>query len=124
LPAVAVDSAPPADGSAEGGLQQSLHITIGAHSTEALSYTFFYEDQAQDIHLRFPSGTKVGEAREALGRHFGVPPEAVALHFMGKALRDGFMMERLRLGDTKIQVYLKDDRPVLLLTAKANRNPS
>jgi serine/threonine protein kinase len=28
LPAVAVDSAPPADGSAEGGLQQSLHLTV------------------------------------------------------------------------------------------------
>jgi hypothetical protein len=35
----------------------------------------------------------VGQAREAVARACGIPPEAVALHFMGKSLRDSFVME-------------------------------
>jgi hypothetical protein len=115
---------PPADGAAEGALLRSLHVTVGSAPPGLLTYTFFCEDRSEEFQLKFPPGTKVKEAREALGTRFEVPTEAVALHFMGKALRDGFMMERLRIGDTKIQIYLKDNRPVVLLSAMANRRPA
>jgi hypothetical protein len=115
---------PPADGAAEGALLRSLRVSVGSTAPGLLTYTFYCEDRAEEFQLKFAPGTKVKEAREALGTRFGIPTEAVALHFMGKALRDGFMMERLRVGDTKIQIYLKDSRPVVLMSARANRRPA
>jgi hypothetical protein len=47
-----------------------------------------------------------------------VPSEdAVTLIFIGKALKDTFLLNRLRIGDGVITVCIRDDQAVLLLTA-------
>jgi hypothetical protein len=47
--------------------------------------------------------------------------DAVMLLFAGKALKDQFLLSRLRVGDSAITVCIRDDQAVLIVTAKANR---
>jgi hypothetical protein len=61
----------------------------------------------------------VKQAKEAVVTHYGKPPDAVFLHFLGKELRDGFAMDRLRLGTTKINVSFRNDK---LLPSEGLRN--
>jgi hypothetical protein len=96
-----------------------MHATIGTVSPGAMRYGFVCDDEI--FHIRFPPGSKVGDARKAIAKRFKTQPEAVALHFMGKALRDGFALDRLRLGSSHISVYVTSDREILVVTAKANR---
>jgi hypothetical protein len=62
----------------------------------------------------------VKQAREAVASQSQKPPEAVFLHFLGKELRDGFSMDRLRLGTAKINIYFRNESEVLLHTARPN----
>jgi hypothetical protein len=84
-----------------------------------MRYGFVCDDEV--FHIRFPPGAKVGDARKAVAERFKTRPESVALHFMGKALRDGFALDRLRLGTSHISVYVTSDREILVVTARANR---
>jgi hypothetical protein len=103
----------------DGRLLQSMQATVGSAEPGAVRYGFVCDDQV--FHIRFPPGAKVGDARKAVAQRFKTTPEAVALHFMGKALRDGFAMDRLRLGTSHISVYVTSDREILVVTARANR---
>jgi hypothetical protein len=71
--------------------------------------------------LPFAAGTNIRSVRSEIGRRFGRAPDDVSLFFMGKALKDGFMIDRLRFGASKITVYLPDLDPLVLGTAKALR---
>jgi hypothetical protein len=106
---------------ASGSLIESLHITCGSVLSTDPAYVFVCEQRSEEFRLHFPIGSKVADARETIGRHYRTPSNSVSLHFLGKALRDGFVMDRLCLGESKINVFLQDDTEVVLVTAKANR---
>jgi hypothetical protein len=103
---------------AEARLLQSMHMTVGTVNRDVPAYQFVCDSTKAEFTLRFAVGTKVGAARSAVAARFDRRPDEVSLFFMGKALKDGFVMDRLRLGSSKITVYLPDVDPVVLLTAK------
>jgi hypothetical protein len=103
----------------ESRLLQSIHATIGSVEPGAMRYGFVCDDEV--FHICFPAGARVGDARWKVAERFKTRPESVALHFMGKALRDGFALDRLRLGTSRIGAYVTSDREILVMTAKANR---
>jgi hypothetical protein len=102
----------------DGRLLQSIHATIGSVSPGAIRYGFVCNDEI--FHIRFSPGSSVGDARKAVAERFKTQPEAVALHFMGRVLRDGFALDRLRLGTSHISVYVTSDREILLAIANPN----
>jgi hypothetical protein len=110
------DDHPASENAADGG---SLHLTIGGAPPSSKGYDFFCDSLNQTVHLRLPPGATVKQAREAVATHYGKPPEAVFLHFLGKELQDGFVMDRLRLGTKPINIYFRDDRQVLLRSARS-----
>jgi hypothetical protein len=63
----------------------------------------------EEFQLKLPAGSKVGEARETVGRQYGKPKDAVELQFAEIPLPDRMLMERLRLGALKIQVILREE---------------
>jgi hypothetical protein len=99
-------------GAADVRLMQSMKATIGSLEPGAMRCGFVCDDEV--FHIRFPPGSKVGDARKAVAERFNAKQDAVALHFMGKALRDGFALSRLRLGTSHISVYLTKDCEVLI----------
>ncbi|MDR1240959.1 MAG: hypothetical protein LBK29_03770 [Oscillospiraceae bacterium] len=63
---------------------------------------------------------KIVDARKLIADFLKLPAaDHVSLFFSGKALKDGFLLNRLRIGGGKITVYIKDEEAVLLLTAKS-----
>jgi hypothetical protein len=102
----------------EDRLQQSMKMTIGTVNRDLPAYEFVCDSPKSEFRQHFPLGTKVAVARSAVGSRFGRSVEEVSLFFMGKALKDGFVIDRLRLGGSKITVYLTDLDPVILGTVK------
>jgi hypothetical protein len=98
-----------------------LHVTCGSVAQTNPGYAFSRDDPPDQFTLYLPPGAKVGDARARVGERYTKPPEAITFQFMGKTLRDAFVMDRLRLGTAKINVHVQDDSAVVLLTAKANR---
>jgi hypothetical protein len=94
-------------------------MTVGSVNSSVPAYQFVCDSDKAEFQLRFPVGTKVSVARSAVATRFGRSADEVSLFFLGKALKDGFVMDRLRLGGSKITVYLPDLEPVLLATAKS-----
>jgi hypothetical protein len=84
-----------------------------------VTYAFSCEQRNEEFTLSFERSNTVGHARAAVGVRFGLKPEFVTLLHMGKPLKDGFLLDRLRLGRQAIRIYLKDDSEVNLLTAAA-----
>jgi hypothetical protein len=98
----------------EGPLLQSVHITVGSAPPSSKVYNFFCDSLQQNLHIRFPYGATMKQAKDAIAHHYKKPPEAILLDFLGKELRDGFVMDKLRLGTTKINVYFRNDSEILL----------
>jgi hypothetical protein len=70
----------------------------------------------------FNDDAKVLDARQRIAKLPTIPSiDHVTLLFAGKALKDQFLLRRLRIGDGTITVSIRDDQAVLLLTAKAYR---
>jgi hypothetical protein len=84
---------------------------------------FKIEQRAQEVRLVFTKKAKVGDARKRIADLLGAEPGAITLLFSGKALQDTFIVDRLRVGAQGINVYIKEETEVLLLTAKAYRIP-
>jgi hypothetical protein len=72
--------------------------------------------------LAFPKGQTVKDARGRVAAEMGGQMADVTLLFSGKALRDTFVLERLRTGKLPIIVVLRDTADILLLTARAMRD--
>jgi hypothetical protein len=85
---------------------------------------FKIDQRGQNVRLVFEKTAKVEDARVKVATKLGVGVEAITLQFSGKALKDNFIVDRLRVGEQGINVYIKDDTEVLLLTAKAYRRPA
>jgi hypothetical protein len=110
-----------ADRDADGEvLLRSLGVSCGSVRNNIPVYQFVCLQHSEEFELRLAIGTKVSSVREMIGRRYGVPAAAVTLHAFGKALRDGFVMDRLRIGTSKVSVHLQDNGEIVLLTARAN----
>jgi hypothetical protein len=73
--------------------------------------------------LPFQKSSSVRDAREQVKIRLGQPSlDYITLLFNGKALKDEFLLSRLRLGTTAITVYVKDTTEVVLTTVKAMRS--
>jgi hypothetical protein len=132
-PATITATAPPAGAAAEPGTEaeadvaelqsrfDALHVTVGSSASANPAYAFSCDNPSDEFTLRLPIGAKVGDARVEVAKRYGKPLEAISFQFMGKTLRDAFVMDRLRLGTAKIFVHILDDSDVILLTSKANR---
>jgi hypothetical protein len=118
-PSVNVAPAPPVE--EQQSPVEALHVTCGSSAASSPGYAFACDDPRDEFVLNLPVGAKVGDARAVVAKRFGKPLEAISFQFMGKPLKDAFVMERLRLGTAKINVHVLDDSAVVLLTAKANR---
>jgi len=77
----------------------------------------------EELTLYFAAGATVLDAKKIIAEHFGSSTAAtdVTLLFSSKALRDGFVLDRLRIGNGIITVYPKETAEVLIVTAKAMR---
>ncbi|GMB11013.1 MAG: hypothetical protein NkDv07_0987 [Candidatus Improbicoccus devescovinae] len=106
----AVTSEPPIDDSGET-------TGTGDQNANVKTYHFFMAAKNLDQKWAFPPGAKVKEAREKVASEFNRPSKEIFLHFLGKELRDEFVLDRLRLGTAKINIYLRDNDEVVLLTA-------
>jgi hypothetical protein len=86
------------------------------------AYSFSCEQRDEQFTLSFGRGKNVGDARKGVADHFSLSPEFVTLLHCGKPLKDGFLLDRLRLGRQAIRVYLKDSSEIVLLTGAAMRS--
>jgi hypothetical protein len=106
---------------------QSLHVTVGAakpSAEETVSYKFVVAQYEQEYSIAFPPGKTVLDARKAVAEKYeGKTTADITLLFMGKALRDGFVLDRLRIGNGRITVHVRDVESILITTALANRGP-
>jgi hypothetical protein len=85
---------------------------------EAVDYSFIVAGSGIAFQLRFTRGQTVLDARKAIQSRFNVEELAdIGLLFGGKALRDAFVLDRLRIGTKQITVTIRDRRSVLLVTA-------
>jgi hypothetical protein len=74
-----------------------------------------------EIPVVFPKGKTVQHARGKLAEILRRAPDDITLIFSGKALKDQFVLDRLRVGTFPITVCLRDNDDVLLVTANAFR---
>jgi hypothetical protein len=84
-------------------------------------YRFIIGDRREQT-LCFESGAKVLNARQRLAQALGVPEDAVSLLLAGRALKDTFLLSRFRVGNDSITVCVRDETPVILVTARAFRH--
>jgi hypothetical protein len=131
LQGTAEANANPAADDAEQGERptQSLHVMCGSLRPAPLVkgmtvYKFVAAQYGQEFSLSFEAGKTVLDARKAVAaRYPGKTSADITLLFSGKALRDGFVLDRLRIGTGRITVYVRDIESILILTARANRDP-
>jgi hypothetical protein len=95
-------------------------VRMSAAPIDAVDYFFIVADSEEAFPLRFTRGQKVLDARKAIQNRFSIAELAdIELLFGGKALRDAFVLDRLRIGTKQITVTIRDRRSVLLLTASS-----
>jgi hypothetical protein len=121
---------PAADDAEQGeGPTQSLHVMCGSLRPAALAkgmtvYKFVAARYGQELSLSFEAGKTVLDARKAVAaRYPGKTSADIPLLFSEKALRDGFVLDRLRIGTGRITVHVRDIESILILTARANGDP-
>jgi hypothetical protein len=72
--------------------------------------------------LKFGANATVGQARAKLAQAIGVEsPEKLNLMAGGKALKDTYLLNRLRLGDKALSVFVPDESEILVLSARGHR---
>jgi hypothetical protein len=76
----------------------------------------------QNFKLSFDKRDTVEIAKKRVAEHFGVSPKDITLIFGGKALKSGFVLNRLRIGSNFITVYITDTSLLLLKTGAAMIN--
>jgi hypothetical protein len=114
------------EGGGAGSGGAALHVTVSTVKPAAgmVLYKFIAGQYEQEYSIAFPPGKTVLDARKAVAaRYEGKTAADITLLFSGKALRDGFVLDRLRIGNGRITVYVRDLEGILLVTARANRDP-
>jgi hypothetical protein len=93
-------------------------VKISAAPIDSVEYAFVVADTDVAFRLSFARGQTVLDARKAVQTRFDIEELAdIGLLFGGKALRDNFVLDRLRVGTKQLTVTIRDRRPILLLTA-------
>jgi hypothetical protein len=87
-----------------------------------LEFRFVYPDKDESFAIRFMGNQTVQDARKKVAEKYFVEPDDVKLLVGGKALKDPFILERLRLGSRPINIFIRNMDEVLLLTARAMRS--
>jgi hypothetical protein len=82
---------------------------------------FKVEQTNEEFSIEFPKGSSVKDAKAEVAGRCKVPPGHVTLLYNGKALKDAFLLDRLKIGAHPVTVYLKDETEVLLRTVRALR---
>jgi hypothetical protein len=94
-------------------------VRVNREQPSGVTYSFSCEQRQDEFSLSFERGKTVGDARNAVAAHYSLDSEFVTLLHAGKPLKDGFLLDRLRIGRQAIRIYLKGASEVLLLTAAA-----
>jgi hypothetical protein len=85
-------------------------------------YHFVLPGFDEPVTISLPSGSTALAARTEVARLLKVEIENVTMLFGGKAVRDGFLLERMQLRGRPFTAYVRDTSEVLLLTAAAMRS--
>jgi hypothetical protein len=104
----------------------ALHVTVSTVKPPAgmVLYKFAAGQCGQEYSIPFAPGKTVLDARKAVAaRYEGKTAADITLLFTGKALRDRFILDRLRIGNGRITVYIRDLEDIHRTTARANREP-
>jgi hypothetical protein len=109
---------------------EAMHVTCGSQRPSQISigkvrYRFAVAQRNEDFSWPFAGGQTVLDAKKMICARYSLDSTAdVTLLLSGKALRDGFVLERLRIGNGSITVYIRDFSKVFVQTATANRQDS
>jgi hypothetical protein len=80
-------------------------------------FNFIVPQRAGETYqIELPAGATVLHARQAVARKCGVQYDDIGLVFLGKVLKDEFILERMRIGEKVITVSVNDQRTVILKT--------
>jgi hypothetical protein len=109
-----VDSVPP-------GPQGSLVDDPEPTDPSEMRLRFKIEQRGEDVRLVFPKTATIANARVRIAEKLAIDPGTVALLYAGKALQDKFLIDRLRIGEQGITVYIKDDTEVVLQSVRGWR---
>jgi hypothetical protein len=91
------------------------------HNPGETRLLFKIEQRGQEVRILFTKKETIADAKTKVTAKLGIDPDSFTLLFVGKSLQDRFVIDRLRVGEQGINVYIRDDTEVLLLTAKAYR---
>jgi hypothetical protein len=111
---------------AEGEPAAAPALTLPSRSSLRQSgrteYKFYIVDEDIEFKLPFRPGETVLDAKTKIVEKFSIASVTdVTLLFSGKALRDGFVIERLRIGNQRVVVHVTDHTPFLIYTALGRR---
>jgi hypothetical protein len=111
---------------AEGdlGRLEKLHVTCGdtAVLVGRVKYLFYVMDCDREFKLGFAPGQTVLDAKKKIVETYSVDSvEDVTLLFAGKVLRDGFVLDRLRIGTQWVVVHIRDTMKLLLFSTQVMR---
>ncbi|MDR0739040.1 MAG: hypothetical protein LBF33_02700, partial [Oscillospiraceae bacterium] len=82
------------------------------------TYNFEYNEETFQLHL--PDNETVFGTKQRIAEHYRVKPEHVKLSFAGRDLPNDSLLYRLRIGDRKIIVYIRSQKPILLKSVRLN----
>jgi hypothetical protein len=85
------------------------------------TYRFVIPVQKKEFELELPVGATVRDARAAVGQKCHSSLDDITLLFLGKTLKDQFVLDRMRIGNKQITVSVKDARTVILKTVLAHQ---
>jgi hypothetical protein len=85
-----------------------------------VAYNFIKADTEEEFQMKFGPTQTVLDAKTAIKRRFHQPAVSdVILLFAGKQLKDRLVLDRLRIGEEKVVVYLKKTGPVVLYSMRS-----
>jgi hypothetical protein len=85
-------------------------------------YSFLVQQKVTTLVIAFGPTATVKDAKPKVAERLRLPgPDYVTLFFAGKALKETFVLSRLRLGKQSITVYVRETAELMLITARAMR---
>jgi hypothetical protein len=104
--------------STRGTDSMGLLTSTARRASGMVTLSFKLEERGDVFKLTFPKGDTIGNVKVKVAEHCRVTREYVTLLFHGRSLKDGFILDRLRIGNHSLMVYLKSDAEVVLVHGK------